>query len=482
MNKPASSRKRGFFRREHGGILALFCFASLAIHLGAGFTSRSFDFNLPKTMPTPPPAEVEIALAPAPAPAKPAAPMPQVFAPAPAKPKPAAPKVRPAAAPKTRPAPRLKPAPKEASAKPVIKETPKPALPKLEKPESAEIKNANKSAAPLPLGVASGDRNLTQTTPRPQPAPSISQAPRVDETPKPTPRPPPVPLVSATPRPRVTPPVAAPPLIVPGVSEDTFSPAPPLIAAARPTPNPMPTPVPAPAPDPSPSAKPIVALPAPVASRPPLGPFGITRGVPFGDRLGVPKGDPNGGGVGYKNPYRLSLQPENTDNTPPVHIVYVIDTSTSMADDGKIQKARDALQKALSELRTDDTFNIVPFSDRARTVFRKMSKVNNSTVASANTNIDFLEPDGETNLSDAIDLALQQNEVSHIFVMSDGVPTRGIIEFPELLAHVRQRNTKNVHIITLALGLGEKFPGIALLRALADQNDGKFDYINLRGR
>ena len=485
-NPERKARKRGVFRREHFGLLALFCFVSLALHLGAGYTSRSFNFNLPKVLPTPAPAEVEIALAPAEAPAKPAAPLPQIFTPAL----------------KAPPAP--KPAPRTVSPpRTVQKQTPQiaktvprefvPIVPKtipVPVARKAEIKPELKPVPPR-LGLQNGQRDLPDitATPRPQPLPSVAIAPRL----QPTPNPVSTPLPLATPPPAESTPAPKPvqannagansgggagtPAEVPSVNNPEADPKPALGAFAPNTP--------------LTGGKNGgsgggtgggVGKGTNAGNSPGAGPYGITRGVPFGDRLGVPKGDPNGGGGGYKHPFRLTLQPENTDGTPPVHIVYVIDTSGSMEEGGKIKRAREALQKALSELRTDDTFNIVPFSDRARTIFPKMSKVNNTTISTANTNIDFLEPSGETDLSDAIDLALNQTEVSHIFVLSDGEPTRGIIDYPLLLAHVRERNPRNVHIITLALGLGEKFPGIALLRALADQNDGKFDYVNLKGR
>ena len=474
LKNGAPPKKRGLMRREHTGWLVLFCVFSLLIHLGAGYTSRSFNFDLPKNLPTPPPAEVEIALAPAPP--VPAAPTtnPPIFTPA---------------TPQTT-TPQAKPQPAPPPKQPVERETPKVpqeftrTIPKtrntpVETPTPRKVETTpDRAPEPLPLGLRNGQRNLPEitATPSPQPLPSVETTP-----PPPTATPPPTRLQATAPERPQGGGGAGVPLEFPSVVTPDAPSRPALGEIAR----------------------------APLTggknggsgggsgggegnktgagngtSATNLGPYGITRGVPFGDRLGVPKGNPNGGGGGnpFAPGFRFHNNPTNTDNTPPVHVVYVIDTSGSMEEGGKIKRAQEALEKALNELRTDDTFNIVPFSDRARLMFPQMSKVTNATMAQAESNIEFMSPNGDTNLSDALDLALAQNGVSHVFVMSDGDPTKGIIEYDEILEHVKERNTNNVHIIALALGLGEKFPGMKLLRALAEQNGGKFDYVNLRGR
>lgn len=453
---PKPSPTRSFLRREHTGWLVLFCFLSLALHFGVGVTSRSFDFGLPQTLPTPKPAEVEITLAPL---------SPNTL------PKPIATNSPAVSPPVRQPLPRR---PRREAPRPNRTIPPELVLPSLhettETPHTIQTR-ADRSPKPLPLGLRSGRRDVPEIveTPRPEPLPSVIV------TPPPTATPPPVRLQADISGARGGG-GAGVPLDLPSVPN--------MEAPSRPALGNL-------------ANAPLTGgknggsgggtnggagKSTGTGNGTGAGPYGITRGVPFGDRLGVPHGDPNGGGGGYKHPFRLTLQPENTDNTPPVHIVYVIDTSGSMIDGGKMNRAREALQKALTELRYDDTFNIVAFSSRARMVFPTMRRVSAASIAQANTNIELMSPDGETDLSDALDLALVQEDVSHVFVLSDGEPTKGIIEYADLLAHVRERNTKNVHIITLALGLGEKFRGISLLRALAEQNGGKFDYVNLRGR
>ena len=229
----------------------------------------------------------------------------------------------------------------------------------------------------------------------------------------------------------------------------------------------------------------------------------INRGIPFGDRMGIPKGgDPNGGGgiehgaggsAGLRRglgrnsyvpgtPQFTLARPPRNDEGPPIHIVYVIDVSGSMEDGGKILRVRDAMEKALSELRPDDSFNIVFFADKASLFSPTMRLATASNISVGVAAVDVTEPGGATNLSAALSLAFAQSEVTHIFLMSDGEPNQGITDFEKIAALAREKNRGNAHIITLALGQGEKFKGMALLRQLAEEGHGTFHYIDLRKR
>src|SRR5262249_46472376 len=90
--------------------------------------------------------------------------------------------------------------------------------------------------------------------------------------------------------------------------------------------------------------------------------LGISRGIPFGDVNGLFRGgDQNGGGGQGGGPGgafgarsggggHFTLRRPSAPG-PPLHIVYVIDISGSMDEGHKIDRARDAIKKALRELR-----------------------------------------------------------------------------------------------------------------------------------
>ena len=210
-------------------------------------------------------------------------------------------------------------------------------------------------------------------------------------------------------------------------------------------------------------------------------PDGLARGIPFGDIKGIfNQGKPNGGGGGEG---RGGVFGQTTSlrggGNAPIHIIYLLDTSGSMRDGGKIFKAERALVKALLELRSTDTFNIMNFDIRAHPFSPTMLPATRANVSAALAFIGSLSLKPYTNVSDAIDNALAEDTVTHIFLLSDGEPNTGIDDFLKLRAFTRQHNTRHVQINTLALGLGERFKGMRLLKALADDNDGQYSYINL---
>lgn len=170
-----------------------------------------------------------------------------------------------------------------------------------------------------------------------------------------------------------------------------------------------------------------------------------------------------------------------TDGTDsPVHIVYTMDTSGSMRDGDKFLKAKSALKKALSELRPSDTFNIIAFTREAATFQDDAVPATAENIAYARDYVDGIKIGAGTNISGAMDLALRMSNISYIYIMSDGEPNGGIEDFGKLRKYIREKNTNNIHITTLALGLGEKFPGMRLLKAIAEENGGTYDYVNVK--
>ena len=206
------------------------------------------------------------------------------------------------------------------------------------------------------------------------------------------------------------------------------------------------------------------------------------RGIPFGDFAGllidpVPSGDGKGrGGIGRGAVFDPKASGRGEGE---IHVIYCLDISGSMRDGDKIGKAQDAIKRALTELRTTDSFNIVLFKIHAIAFATDMQRVSTESVSKANAFINNINIGDGTNLSEAMDLAFSFNGVSHIYLMSDGEPNKGIEDFGDLRRFIREKNKNHVRIITLALGLGEDFPGKRLLEEIAKDNNGSFDYKNL---
>ena len=162
-----------------------------------------------------------------------------------------------------------------------------------------------------------------------------------------------------------------------------------------------------------------------------------------------------------------------------IHVVYCLDISGSMRDGNKIGKAKEAIKRALSELRQTDGFNIVLFKKTVASLSPDMEKVSADSISRANSYIDNINIGDGTNVSGAMDIAFQYNGVTHIYLISDGEPNGGINDFGELRRFIRDKNKNRVKILTLALGLGEDFPGKRLLEDIAKENNGIYSYVNL---
>ena len=215
---------------------------------------------------------------------------------------------------------------------------------------------------------------------------------------------------------------------------------------------------------------------------------GRMRGIPFGDVAGLLRGDPNGGGGtggGPGGPGRgavFGAKPAGGGGGGPVHIVYLLDISGSMRDGNKIGKAKDALIKALNELKPQDSYNIIVFWGRPAAFSDSMLPATQGNVEAGAIFVERLRTGDGTNISAAMEQAFSMEGVTHMFLLSDGEPTYGIRDPSRLRERIRELNgDKKIRISTLALGLGEQFPGIQMLHSIAEENHGEYRYVNLSG-
>jgi hypothetical protein len=215
------------------------------------------------------------------------------------------------------------------------------------------------------------------------------------------------------------------------------------------------------------------------------GPVGRIRGVPFGDVAGILGGDPNGGGGkggGPGGPGRggvFGKLPGGGGGGGKVHIVYVLDISGSMQLADKIGRAKTALKKALSELKPGDTFNVLAFARDVYGLSDEMVQATKVNVESASEYVDGLRLRPNTNISAAMQVALSFEKVTHVYLLTDGEPETGIRDFEELRKFIQEKNTSKAHINTLAIGIGETFRGMQLLKAVASENDGLYGYVDV---
>ena len=121
----------------------------------------------------------------------------------------------------------------------------------------------------------------------------------------------------------------------------------------------------------------------------------------------------------------LSILPPSQQDwiAPPREVIFVIDTSGSMAGQS-IVAARRALEASLVTLRGQDTFNIIEFDHEASALFAVPCPAENYTVTMARQFIRGLDADGGTEIAAAFDLALalptETQRLRQIIFITDG--------------------------------------------------------------
>lgn len=141
----------------------------------------------------------------------------------------------------------------------------------------------------------------------------------------------------------------------------------------------------------------------------------------------------------------------------PRDMVFVIDTSGSMREDGKIDQAKKALKHCLDGLKPVDRFAMINFATTVNRYRSGLTQVDKEQIEQAKKWVDQLETTGGTAINDALlnALDLQTTDPSRTFTMvffTDGKPTIGETNTDKILANVGKKNTAHTRIFTLGLG------------------------------
>jgi Ca-activated chloride channel family protein len=178
---------------------------------------------------------------------------------------------------------------------------------------------------------------------------------------------------------------------------------------------------------------------------------------------------------------RIGLQTRASDNAErrDVALTFVIDTSGSMGDPGKLDLVKGALHALVDQLRPADSVAIVTFNDRAEVV-QTMTSVSHGT--ELHRAIDRLAADGSTNLEAGLvagyDVARQgfrAGATNRVVILSDGLANTGDTSSDQILAEVREQADKQITL--LGVGVGHDY-GDALMESLADHGDGFVIYVS----
>ncbi len=162
-------------------------------------------------------------------------------------------------------------------------------------------------------------------------------------------------------------------------------------------------------------------------------------------------------------------------------IMFVLDTSGSMAEEGKMEKARAALLYGIKILRPSDRFNVVSFAGEERVMETRMIAADEQGRKRGEAFVQALRPVGGTNINQALLAAMAQFETSNrpriLVFMTDGLPTIGETNVTRIVENVRAARTPGVRLFTFGVGYDVN---TTLLDKLAAENGGIADYIEPR--
>ncbi|MHC4937881.1 MAG: VWA domain-containing protein [Planctomycetota bacterium] len=192
-----------------------------------------------------------------------------------------------------------------------------------------------------------------------------------------------------------------------------------------------------------------------------------------GFRVAPPRKRRHGGSVSTLSFRRIPVESRR--------LIFVLDASRSMVDPVRPGKRRwdlvvEDLLAVLRGLPADARFNVVLFRTRVEAWKPHLTRATKGHVRNCAKWIEKQAPSGWTNLFDALELALRDDEADAIYLLTDGVPSRGAeIRRRAILEEIAFLNRFRIVQINCVQagsseGLGPQWRGF--LRDLADAHDG----------
>lgn len=160
-------------------------------------------------------------------------------------------------------------------------------------------------------------------------------------------------------------------------------------------------------------------------------------------------------------------------------IVFVLDTSGSMADEGKMEKARSALLFGIKALHAGDRFNVISFAGEERLMETGLISADTGGKGRGEEFVKRLKPTGGTNINDAVRAGMRQFDSTDrpkmMVFLTDGLPTVGETNIEKILKNAGEAKAPGLRLFTFGVGYDVN---TRLLDKLAEQNAGVADYVD----
>ena len=162
------------------------------------------------------------------------------------------------------------------------------------------------------------------------------------------------------------------------------------------------------------------------------------------------------------------------------HLVFVIDTSGSMAREDRIPFVQRGLKLLAGQLAPADRVSVVTYGTKASLVLQASGGKDRSSLRAT---IDSLQCQGSTNLVEGLALGYEvavQNfvpgQINRVILLSDGVANIGETEGDAILSHVEAFRGHGITFTSVGFGGGSY--NDVLLEKLANRGDGTYVFID----
>jgi len=179
---------------------------------------------------------------------------------------------------------------------------------------------------------------------------------------------------------------------------------------------------------------------------------------------------------------RIALQgkmPE-TDQRPPLNLVFLIDTSGSMDQPDKLPLLIQSFRLMLGQLRATDEIAIVTYAGNAGQVLEPTSAAEKTSILGA---LARLQAGGSTHGQAGLQLAYRTasqmataQEVTRIILATDGDFNLGLSDSKQLKDYIAQQRDSGIYLSVLGFGRGNL--NDATLQTLAQNGNGQAAYID----
>jgi len=168
--------------------------------------------------------------------------------------------------------------------------------------------------------------------------------------------------------------------------------------------------------------------------------------------------------------------PKDVDRTSS-HLILLLDISTSMEEQNKLENVKRCCHLILDFLTADDYLTLITFGDNSDILLNRVT-VDSAKKEHIRSVISNLSVDGCTNLSAGIlniKKVLKKEEKAGVLLLTDGMANRGIVDTAKLQEIVQGVCTDSVGIHCVGYGTNHN---AELLRSLAEQNHGSYNIVN----